>query len=120
MANKKNFFWEDMGNGFHFFYFSSSESSYHEFHIIDVPTMFAKELKTEVPEEFKDRKFDWHGCVRGVCYRGTLAADNIEDAKKEFEAWYGQFLSGQIEKLKKDLTPLEEQYECFLLYQNEG
>ena len=45
-----------------------------------------------------------------------LKAEDIEDAKKEFEAWYEQYLAGRIESLKKALETAEEDYKRFLLY----
>lgn len=78
---------------------------------------------TEVERQrrFKGAKFVWGGCSGGwASSDNPLKADNIEDAKKEFEAWYAQYLADRIECLKKVLANAREDYDRFQQYQKES
>ena len=54
-----------------------------------------------------------------MSYHDTLKSDNIENAKREFEAWYKQYLLCCVERLEDALAAAKEEYENFLQYQKE-
>ena len=59
------------------------------------------------------------GCCDGMSYHDTLKSDNIENAKREFEAWYKQYLMCCVERLEDALAAAKEEYENFLQYHKE-
>lgn len=54
-----------------------------------------------------------------MSYHDTLKSDNIENAKREFEAWYKQYLLRCVERLEDALAAAKEEYENFLQYQKD-
>lgn len=117
MCGEKKYFWKDKPEiGSYDFCCGHSQNT--DFYINEVNVHFAYGwTEEERREKFKDAKFVWGGCTCGMAYSNNpLKADNIEDAKKEFEVWYEQYLAGRIESLKKALKTAEEDYKCFLLY----
>lgn len=120
MCTKIKYFWKDNPEiGSYDLCYGHSQNT--DFYINEVDVHFAYGwTEEERREKFRGAKFVWGGCTYGIAYSNNpLKADNIEDAKKEFEAWYEQYLAGRIESLKKALEKAEEAYEHFLLYKKE-
>lgn len=115
--SEKEYFWKDKPDiGSYDFCYGHSLNT--DFYIYEVDVHFAYGWTEEERfERFKGAKFVWGGCANGVSYsRNPLKADNIEDAKKEFEAWYKQYLAARVEGLKAALGAATEECERFLAY----
>lgn len=118
---EKKYWWNDKPDiGSYDFCFGHSHNT--AFYINEVSVHYVYGwTEEERQRHFKGAKFVWGGCTGGwASSDNPLTADNIEDAKKEFEAWYEQYLAGRIKGLKKALAAAQDEYECFLLYQKEG
>ena len=121
IEKKKKYWWEDVADigTYHFCY---NEAGDHDFYIVEVNVRYTYGwTEAERQRRFKGAKFVWGGCTGGWSSSDNiLLSDNIEDAKKEFEAWYENYLDGRIEGLEKALAAAKEEYVQFLLYQKEG
>lgn len=117
MSEKKKYFWKDDADigSYDFCY---NEAGDYDFYINEVAVHYNRGwTEEERQRRFKGAKFVWGGCAGGVSYSNKpLEADNIEDAKKEFEAWYEQYLADCIENLKKRMEAITKEYEVFLAY----
>lgn len=120
MKEHKEFFWHDKPEigAYNFCYGGIFDC---DFYIEEVAVKYTYGWTEEQRQrEFKGAKFVWGGCSNGVGYSNhPLKADNIDDAKKEFEAWYARYLADRIEGLKKALDASQEEYNDFLRYQKE-
>lgn len=87
----------------------------------DLDQLVSKIERAEKPALFlcKLLRNFWGGCCDGVSYHDTLKSDNIENAKREFEAWYKQYLMCCVERLEDALAAAKEEYENFLQYHKE-
>ena len=100
--------------------FCYDESRNYNFYIEEVSVKYVYGwTEEERRRRFKGAKFIWGGCCDGVSYHDTLKSDNIENAKREFEAWYKQYLLCCVERLEDALAAAKEEYENFLQYQKE-
>lgn len=119
MAITKKYWWYDkpeIGS----YMFCYDESRNYKFYIEEVSVKYVYGwTEEERQRRFKGAKFIWGGCCGGVSYHDTLKSDNIENAKREFEAWYKQYLVGCVEQLEDALADAKEEYENFLQYQKE-
>ena len=119
MAITKKYWWYDepeIGSD----KFCYDESRNYEFYIEEVSVKYVYGwTEEERQRRFKGAKFIWGGCCDGVSYHDTLKSDNIEDAKREFEAWYKQYLVCCVERLEDALAAAREEYENFLQYHKE-
>ena len=116
MAGQKKFWWNDDSDiGSYKFCFGGIWD--YDFYIEEVAVKYKHMREAEQFRRFKGAKFVWGGCAGGIGYSDhLLKADNIDDAKKEFEAWYEQYLAGRVENLKMALATALEDCEEFLLY----
>lgn len=119
MAITKKYWWYDkpeIGS----YMFCYDESRNYKFYIEEVSVKYVYGwTEEERQRRFKGAKFIWGGCCDGVSYHNTLKSDNIENAKREFEAWYKQYLLCCVERLEDALAAAKEEYENFLQYQKE-
>lgn len=87
-GNNKKYWWYDkpeIGS----YMFCYDESRNYKFYIEEVSVKYVYGwTEEERQRRFKGAKFIWGGCCDGVSYQDTLKSDNIENAKREFEAWY--------------------------------
>ena len=93
MAVTKKYWWYDepeIGS----YKFCHGGSWDYDFYIEEVSVKYVYGwTEEERQRRFMGAKFIWGGCCGGVSYHDVLKADNIEDAKREFEAWYKQYLA---------------------------
>ena len=89
--------WESDLNGYYNFCYDD-EGNYC-YYIQEVATCFDKLSEGERKKFFKDAKYVWHGTGT---HNNPLKADNIEDAKTEFEKWYGEMLHKQVKNLNEE------------------
>lgn len=120
MAVTKKYWWYDdpeIGS----YKFCHGGSWDYDFYIEEVSVKYVYGwTEEERQRRFKGAKFIWSGCCGGVGYSdNVLKADNIEDAKREFEAWYKQYLVCCVERLEDALAAAKEEYENFLQYHKE-
>ena len=119
MGKEKKFWWKDepeIGS----YKFCHGGIWDFDFYIEEVAVKYQHMWEDERLRRFKGAKFVWGGCAGGWSYSDhPLKAYNVDAAKKEFEAWYEQYLAGRIENLKKALDSAQEDYERFLQYQKE-
>ena len=102
-------------DGWHEFCCGSPERS--DFFIQEVAVCYADWGEEERQRRFNGAKYVWGGCSDGVGYADRcLKADNIEDARQEFEEWYEQHLVSRVERLKQAVSEAAEDYEQFLMY----
>lgn len=116
--SKKKYWWHDdpeIGT----YKLCYNESGDYQFYINEVAVNFVYGwTEEERQRRFKGAKFIFGGCAGGVSYSNHLMkAETIEEAKKEFEAWYEQYLSSCVENLKCALASTQEDYECWILHQ---
>ena len=120
MDKGQKYFWKDKPDiGSYDFCHGHSQNT--DFYINEVAVHYVYGWTEKQRQDyFRGAKFVWGGCADGVSYSNNpLKAETIEEAKKEFEAWYEQYLSGRIEGLKKTLASATEDYERFLKYKSE-
>lgn len=119
MSNNRTYFWKDDAD-IGCYDFCYNEAGNYDFYISEVAVRYNNKCgwtEEERQRRFKGAKFVWGGCAGGVSYSNKLLeADNIKDAKKEFEAWYEQYLADCIEGLKKRMELVAKEYEAFLTY----
>ena len=117
MTDNKKYFWKDDPE-IGCYDFCYNEAGDYDFYIREVAVSYVYGwTEEERQRRFKGAKFVWGGCAGGVSYSNQLLkADGIEDAKKEFEAWYEQYLSDYIESLKRRMELITKEYEEFLAY----
>lgn len=96
-----NFCFDDKGN--------------YNYYIQEVALCFKNWTEAERKHTFKGAKFVWN-CT-GSHYN-LLKADNIEDAKKEFEEMYGEVLKREIRSLNEAKARAIETEEAFYRYKN--
>lgn len=118
--SEKKYWWRDIPE-IGCYEFCYDEDGNYDFTVEEVAVYYTYGWTEEKRQRrFKGAKFIFGGCSNGRSYDRILKAETIEDAKKEFEGWYEQYLSGRIEGLKKALAMAEEDYERLLQYKEEG
>ena len=117
--SKKNFWWNDDPEiGSYKFCYIYNESENYDFYISEVAVSFKYGwTEEERQRRFKGAKFIFGGCADGWSFSDhLLKAETIEEAKREFEAWYEQYLSNRVENLKGALSEAIEDHKQFVLY----
>lgn len=120
METERKYFWKDKPDiGVYDFCVGNSQNS--DFQIREVAVNYVHGWTEEERQRcFQGAKFVWLGCSGGwATSDNPLMADNIEDAKREFEAWYGKYLLGRIEGLQAALAAVQKEYACFEAFQRE-
>lgn len=113
---EKKYWWRDTPDG-GFYEFCYNEKGSYDFTVYEVDVHYNYGWTEEKRQRrFKGAKFIFGGCSNGCSYDRILKAETIEDAKREFEGWYEQYLSSRIEGLKKALETTIEDYELFMKY----
>ena len=120
MSTDKKFFWHDdpeIGS----YKFCHGGIWDYDFYIEEVSVKYVYGWTEEKRQHhFNGAKFIWGGCADGVSYSNhPLKAQTIEDAKKEFEGWYEQYLQSRIDSLKRALAAAAEEQIRFMLYKND-
>lgn len=116
--NKKKYWWKDdpeIGT----YDFCCREDGRFCFYIDDVAVRYNNRCgwtEEERQRRFKGAKFVLNGCADGESYSQLLKAETVEEAKKEFELWFEQYLVGKIERLSWALAFMKEELELFLAY----
>jgi hypothetical protein len=99
---------------YHFCYNENGDS---EFYIQEIDICYNNWSEEKRKDYFGDAKYVWGGCSGGVGYsRNILKADNIEDAKKEFEEWYEEKLINSIKNLENALNDAKNKLTEFSTY----
>lgn len=114
---KKNYWWNDKPE-IGVYDFCYDEAKNYDFWIIEVAVNYVYGWTEEERQcRFKGAKFVFGGCCGGVsCSNNPLKAETVEEAKKEFEAWYEQLLSDRVDAMEKALAAATEEHELFLVY----
>lgn len=124
MKEQKKFFWDDHPEtGDYYFCHGVMPGGIYDynFYIEEVDVKYAHKDAAQRFLRFRAAKFVWGGSYDKTGYGDhPLAADNIEDAKREFEAWYQQLLENHMARLKGTLAAVEENYNRFRQYQKEA
>lgn len=120
MSEQKKYWWNDKADiGSYDFCYGGTWD--YDFYVFEVAVKFDNLSERERESRFQGAKFAWGGCSGGVAYLNEpLKADNIEDAKREFEAWYEARLAKRVENLKEAIVDATKEYELFLKYKQES
>ena len=114
--SEKKYWWRDIPE-IGCYEFCYDEDGNYDFTIEEVAVHYTYGWTEEKRQkQFKGAKFIFGGCSNGRSYHRTLEAETVEDAKKEFEAWYAQYLLSWIESLGKSIVTVTEDYEQLLNY----
>jgi hypothetical protein len=102
-------------DGWHHFCYDEEGNS--EFYIQEVDICYSNWPEEKRRDHFGDTKYVWGGCSDGVGYsRNPLKADNIDDAKKEFEEWYKNKLIERVNILNSSINEAKNELAEFYLY----
>lgn len=114
----EKYWWKDMPD-IGVYDFCYNESKDYDFWLRDIPVSYNDRCgwsEEERQRRFGGARFMFGGCANGVSYSDVLKAKSIDEAKREFESWYENYLDERVELLNKQLAAATEECKLFSQY----